>query len=227
MGSVIKMATSVALYMCLATLISQAAVVGYLWTSGTLSRHKARQIADVMAGVDMISADMAKSAGQLDELTQQVSFEDIVQHRVAKSLDLDLREQAVGKGLTDLRALATQLEEDTRRFDVRREAFNDNLTRLEDGAKGNAINEVRLTLEALRPRQAKDQMIRMLEDDQMEAVVTIIKGMTLDKRKKLLAEFKVADEPDKLAEILKQILHGVPETTVIEQAKNDPSISPN
>ena len=227
MGSVIKMATSVALYMCLATLISQAAVVGYLWSCGTLSRHKARQIADVMAGVDMISADMAKSAGQLDELTQQVSFEDIVQHRVAKSLDLDLREQAVGKGLTDLRALATQLEEDTRRFDVRREAFNDNLTRLEDGAKGIAIIEVRLTLEALRPRQAKDQMIRMLEDDQMEAVVTIIKGMTLDKRKKLLAEFKVADEPDKLAEILKQILHGVPETTVIEQAKNDPSISPN
>ena len=158
MGSVIKMATSVLLYACMATLISQAAVVGYFWTSGTLSRHKARQIADIMAGVDMISADMAKSAGQLDELTQQVSFEDIVQHRVAKSLDLDLREQAVGKGLTDLRALATQLKEDTRRFDVRREAFNDNLTRLEDGAKGNAINEVRLTLEALRPRQAKDQM---------------------------------------------------------------------
>ena len=227
MGSVIKMATSVLLYTCMATLISQAAVVGYFWTSGTLSRHKARQIADIIAGVDMIPADMAKPTDQLDDPTQQISFEEIVQHLVAKNLNLDLREQAVGKGISDLRALATQLEEDTRRFDVRRESFNDNLTRLEEGAKGNAITEVRLTLEALRPRQAKDQMIRMLEDEQMEAVVTIIKGMTLDKRKKLLAEFKDGDEPDKLADILKQILHGVPETTVIEQAKKDPSISPN
>jgi hypothetical protein len=104
---------------------------------------------------------------------------------------------------------------------VRRDAFNEELKRLEEGSKGSAITEVRMTIESMRPRQAKDQMMRMLKDDQMEAVVTIIKGMTPDKRKKLLAEFKAGDEPDRLADILKQILQGMPETAVITNAQNE------
>ena len=47
----------------------------------------------------------------------------------------------------------------------------------------------------------------------------IIKSMALDKRKKLLAEFKAGDEPDKLADILKQILQGVPDTTIIDEVR--------
>jgi hypothetical protein len=226
-AAVIKTITSLILYTCLATLISQIAIVGYGWTSGTIDRHKLEQIAAVIAGTQMIPADEAPSADLLDESHQDISYEEILQQRATQSLNLDLREQAVSKGLSDLRGLVTQLQEDTRRFDMRRQAFQDNLKQLEEGAKGAAINEVRLTLEAMRPRQAKDQMIRMLEEDQMEAVVTIIKGMAVDKRKKLLAEFKAGDEPDKLAEILQEILQGIPETTAIQQAQNSLATPPS
>jgi hypothetical protein len=222
-----KMATSLVLYTCLATMVSQAAVIGYFWSSGALTRHKARQIMDVLAGVDMIPADSVSTSHASEDASQQVSYEEVLQQRVAKSLNLDLREQAVAKGLADLQALAAQLQEDTRRFDVRKQAFHDNLNVLAQQTKGTAITDVRLTLEAMRPRQAKDQMMRMLKDDQMEAVVTIIKGMSLDKRKKLLAEFKAGDEPDRLADILKQILQGVPETAAIEQAQNEMAAPPN
>ena len=55
----------------------------------------------------------------------------------------------------------------------------------------------------------------------MQAVVTMIKAMAIDKRKKLLAQFKEADEPEQLADILRQILQGVPEMGVIQQAQQD------
>lgn len=219
MATMIKLATSAVLYTCVATVISQSAVVTYWWTTGALNRHKVRQIVDVLAGVDMIPAALQKAGGPASELTQQVSFEEILQRRAIKSLDLDLREQAVGKGLSDLRTLASNIAEDTRRFDLRKEAFNANLKKLEQGAKDDAITEVRRTIESLRPRQAKDQLIRMLRDNQMQAVVTMIKAMAIDKRKKLLGEFKDGDEPDQLAEILHQILQGVPEIDVIQQAQ--------
>jgi hypothetical protein len=221
------MVASIVLYTCVATMISQAAVIGYFWSSGALTPHKARQIADVLAGVDMIPADSVPTSHSSPGASQQVSYEEVLEQRVAKSLNLDLREQAVAKGIADLQSLAAQLQEDTRRFDMRKQAFNDNLDVLAQTAKGTAITDVRLTLEAMRPRQAKDQMMRMLKDDQMEAVVTIIKGMTLDKRKKLLAEFKAGDEPDRLADILKQILQGIPETAAIEQAQNEMAAPPN
>ncbi len=73
----------------------------------------------------------------------------------------------------------------------------------------------------MRARQAKDQMVRMLKEGEMTAVVSIIKTMPPDKKKKLLAEFRTGDEPDRLGEILKQRLRGIPETSVIEAAQND------
>ena len=63
-------------------------------------------------------------------------------------------------------------------------------------------------------KQAKEQIIRMLErssgtaDNHMQDIVRILKAMPLDKRKKILQEFKVDTEVEKLSEIILQILLG-------------------
>jgi hypothetical protein len=221
MGSAIRLLAAAVLYACLATVLGQGAVAAYLWSTGALDGHRARQIAAILAGLELVPAAPPKGNQGTNEQEPQVSFDEVLQRRALISLDLDLREQAVTKGLSDLRALTTTLAEETRRFDQRREAFQASLKELEEGAKDTAITEVRRTLEAMRPRQAKTQLIRMLEDEQMLAVVTMIKAMSLDKRKKLLAEFKQTDEADHLADILRKILEGVPETSLIEQSQKD------
>jgi hypothetical protein len=50
-------------------------------------------------------------------------------------------------------------------------------------------------------------------------VVTILKAMPLDKRKKILAEFKSEEEAEKLHDILKQIREGVPDTALIRETR--------
>jgi|TARA_B100000809_G_scaffold224369_1_gene234474 hypothetical protein len=44
-------------------------------------------------------------------------------------------------------------------------------------------------MEAIQPKQAKEQLLKMIEDEAMDDVVSIIKGMALDKRKKIIQEF--------------------------------------
>jgi ACT domain-containing protein len=71
----------------------------------------------------------------------------------------------------------------------------------------------------MQPEQAKGQLLKMLEDDAMEDVVTIVTNMPADKRKKILAEFKVGTDAEQLYEILKNIRKGEPIASTIQDAR--------
>jgi hypothetical protein len=85
--------------------------------------------------------------------------------------------------------------------------------------------EVQRTLEAIAPKQAKEQILRMLAqpntaaDRPLEDVVRILKAMPLDKRKKLLAEFKTPEEIEKLAEVLHEIRSGGSDAELIRDTR--------
>ena len=79
-------------------------------------------------------------------------------------------------------------------------------------------------MQSVRARLAKDQILRILDvpaiepDSSLQLIVTIIKGMPLDKRKKILAEF-VNQDSERLHEILRQIRLGVPDVDLVRQTR--------
>jgi hypothetical protein len=152
---------------------------------------------------------------------EQPSIEQILQARLRASLDLDLRESAVDKALGDLRALEEQIKGETSRLDYWKKDFDARLAKLETAATDAALLELQRTLEAIQPKQAKDQIMKMLEDpmtasdNPMHDVVTVMKAMPLDKRRKILGEFKTQPEIEKLAEILREIRLGTPDSELL------------
>ena len=78
----------------------------------------------------------------------------------------------------------------------------------------------------MQPKQAKDQLdedARRSEDpndDPMEDMVRILKAMPLDKRKKILQEFKTPEEIEKLHEILRIIRLGGSDTELLQETRN-------
>ncbi|MCA9190552.1 MAG: hypothetical protein KDB03_02270, partial [Planctomycetales bacterium] len=74
-------------------------------------------------------------------------------------------------------------------------------------------------LESLAPDQAKDQLMKMIDSQRMVDVVAILKGMAIEKRKKVMGEFQDQAESDKLNEVLLQFLEGEPMRSVIENAR--------
>jgi hypothetical protein len=95
------------------------------------------------------------------------------------------------------------------RYEIVKHGFEDLLVQLEQDVNTSALTEVRHTLEVLQPKQSKDLMIDMLQDGDTTAddnvlddVLAIIRGMPQDKLKKIFGEFKSEEERTVLNRIL-------------------------
>ena len=221
-------------YGSVATVLGLLLLVAYVWTQYGFNKDKAFHVLTAVYEVDVAEMQAREIIAQQRGDQEDVAYEEVLHERTMLSLDHDLREQAINKGLADFRLLQRDLMEERRRYDLLKNAFDAELKQLKSVAADNAIVELQLTLETIKPEQAKDHIVRMLppgfvntdfsEMDEEERtaiihVVAILKAMPLEKRKKLLAEFKSEEDAEILAELLRLIRLGVPEVGLIEATR--------
>jgi hypothetical protein len=224
MKAALRWAASLLIALSIGTLVSLVILLAMLWWKGALADERLLGMLAALQGIEPLPA--APAAAHLDPDAEQPSLDQLMQARLRTSLDLDLRESAVDKGLGDLRSLESAIRTERSRLNVWREDFDQRLARLETAATDAALLQLQQTLQAIAPKQAKDQIMKMLEDpptpndDPMQDVVTILKAMPLEKQKKLIAEFKTPEETEKLAEILRNIRLGTPDTDLLRQTRN-------
>jgi hypothetical protein len=203
----------------LGTFVTLVVLLAVLWWKGALADERLIGMLAALQGIQ--PAPPAAPDNTLSADAEQPSLEQILQARVRASLDFDLRESAIDKALGDLRAIEEQIKTESGRLDHWKKDFDFRLAKLETAATDAALLELQRTLEAVQPKQAKDQIMKILEehsalDDQpLHDVVTIVKAMPLDKRRKILGEFKSEPEIEKLAEIIREIRLGTPDTELI------------
>src|SRR5262245_58977154 len=172
--------------------ISLAVIGAMLWWKGALTDER---LFAMLAALHGVKPAPPPSLTALDADAEQPSFNQILHSRMRASLDLDLRENAIDKSLGDLRAIEKGLQSESTRLDTWKKSFDDRLASMQTAANEASLLEVQRTLEAIQPKQAKEQIMKMLAepktaaDDPMEDIVRILKAMPLDKRKKILGEF--------------------------------------
>jgi hypothetical protein len=204
------------------TVISLTVVGAMLWWKGVLTDER---LYGMLAALQGIKPPPPPKLTALDTDAEQPSFDQILNARLRASLDLDLRENAIDKSLGDLRTIEKSLQSESLRLDNWKRSFDERLALLQNAASNDSIRELQQTLEAIQPKQSKDQLMKMLEDpktpqnDPMEDVVRILKAMPLEKRKKILAEFKTPEEITKLKEILRVIRLGGSDTELMENTR--------
>ena len=224
MKSALSLIGSILTALCIATVISMGIGLGWLWLSGGLTSDKLFRVIAVINDVDLDEMRDELEESIRPEDKDQVSHQQVVEARLAESLDLDLRETAMDKALGDLRRLQDRLSKEQRRYDQMKLSFDKRLAELEAGARDEGILALQRSLMAMQPKQAKDQIRMILEeqptpvgragkiDKPMRAVVTVLKSMPVDKQKKIFGEFKTEEEAEQLHEILRQIRLGMPES---------------
>jgi hypothetical protein len=226
MGRLLKLAGAALAYFCVATILAQAMVLGAMWYRGVFRSEHAYQMLALVQGVDLgaLHQKLAQSRRPLDDA--QISFEQITQQRLKKTLTLTIRERAIRDGLADLQALEAKVRTERERLDGIVSGFEQRLRKLEQDATDSALQEVQRTLEVMDPAQAKDQILMMLDEDAgtevrgMNDVVAMIRAMPLDKRKKILGEFQSKPEMEKLHEILARLREGEPEASLIRNTQD-------
>lgn len=223
------MKTALTLFACfsIATLLAQAIIFGYLLLSWQLDREKVIQMLAIAQGIDLFAAQKEAQGDQEEVPPEQPSYQTWVERRATMFRDLELREVALENALDRLNVEQGQLTEAREAFRQVQESFKVQLA----AAKAEAATEGMLTLgsilESIKPKQAKEQIKEMADNDEIDKVVVLLRGMSDTKRAKILAEFKTTEEVEQVAEILRLIGEGEPETSVpsetlqqLESAKN-------
>lgn len=212
---------------CVATVLFQVVLLAVLWSKGVFADDRWMQMMAALHGVktDKSAADADGKAGK-ENLSEQPSLDDLARKRIATSLDFDLRESTLDKSLRDLRSIETQVKGDQRWLDQWKESIVGMIDSALSKKLDESLLEVQRTLESLPPKQAKEQILKMLDNNNkiereqtLRDTVKMLKAMASEKQKKILSEFKSPTESDTLAEILREIRMGTPEVDELRSSK--------
>lgn len=203
---------------CVATVLAEALAIGYLRYRGKFDEKTALKLIAVASEAD--SPPTAPHARGEDEPgPEQASLEDVARMRALRGRDMELRELAIGDNLAMVRTEYAKLIDEKDRYERIKTAFRAKLDEEREGVLANSRDSARAILETMKPKQAKDQLLRMVKNDQMDDVIKILEQMPGTKRKKIVDEFKSQEESETLAEILQRIREGLPERPLIDDTE--------
>jgi hypothetical protein len=223
MKSAFRWLSALLVAVSIGTSISLVVLLIMLWWKGVLADER---VLGMLAALQGIRPASLTADGMLSTDADRPSPNELLQARLRASLDLDLRESAIDKSLGDLRTIETQLRSESTRLDDWKKSFDKRLSDLQTAATDASLAEVQRTLEVMDPKQAKDQIIRMLDqppaagENAMQDIITILKQMPLDKRKKILGSFKSDPEIEKLHDILREILRGGADADLLRDTRS-------
>lgn len=210
---------------CVGTVLASLVAVGVVWSKGWLAGPRLEAALAGFYGLPS-SAGAAESKSPSPS-SEQPSYETLVEQRLMATLDQSLREGAIEKGLGEMRILESRIKTERGRFEEFQVSFDKRLKDLQENAEDAAIREVQKTLETMSPKQAKEQLLKMLGEKEkpgerptLLSVVAIVKAMQQDKLKKLLQEFKTESDQNYLADILREIREGSPNLPMLKEARD-------
>jgi flagellar motility protein MotE (MotC chaperone) len=207
---------------CIATMLTLLLGLAYGWTHGYLDKEKLNRVVEVVRGEDVPhgaeTADKPKAPPQAEE---QPSYDDIERSRGVKTRDLELREQSVESGIERIRFETRKLTDERDRYDLLKTSFEKVLKDRRNDAILAGRENIRLIWENIKPKQAKEQILQMIEQGQQNEVVAILSSISITKRAKIISEFKTEDESKKLEEILRLIREGIPDVLPIDQTREE------
>ncbi len=219
-GKLLRTISQLGIYVCVATLVAQVVAVGYLCASGKLDNRRVDQILLAARG-EVQPLDQAHEVTQQNDVDQeQPSYEDREQARQLQSRQFEMREQALKSGLERIRFEQHNLTRDKDRYDALQGAFDQRLEALRSKALSTGRENVRTIWENIKPKQAKEQIMEMIDKQEMNEVVTILVAMPTAKQAKIISEFKTPEELQKLDEMLRLIRQGVPEVNLIDKTRS-------
>lgn len=189
----------------------------YALGSGRLNSDNTTQIIALLNGID-ISGQRLQAILNETEDREQPDFDEILEARKLDSFDVEMKLQSQQAFRDEISAKWNELQTERDHLDDRLTAFRSELEEIRKGAQEKGIQDVQRMLKGLEAAQAKEQLLIMYEDERIDDVVTIIQGMSSEKRNDIMATFTSEKEIENLAEIFRRIADGQPTTSLIDKA---------
>ena len=188
--------------------IFSSLLVLFLARSWQLNRERVIRTLAVAQGVDLSALEARAAAAQPDVSREQPSYEQVLETRAAKVRDIELREQTVADALKEVAYRQRKVTEAQDALAGQKKTFEAELLALRQQATSQGIEDTRAKLMAVKPAQAKLLLDDLLDDGEIETVVTLLQGVPDTKASKIIGEFKTEKDLENIGEVLRRILEG-------------------
>jgi hypothetical protein len=219
-GKLLRLMGLVVASLSIGTVLAEAVGLGYCWSNGWLEQSRMERWLAVAQGKARIVLPEEEKKDEGPDRSQAVALVDVARARAIKSRDFELREQSLQNQVEEFQLDQTKLADERSRYKQVKVAFEKQLDDLRAATLSNDAETTRQIIENMKPKQAKEQIVIMMDAGSMKDVVALVSAMAPAKRAKLLAEFKTPEENERLAKILTLIRTGQPELTLIDDATN-------
>ena len=218
MSKLINGLSALIVYLLIGHALAAAMIVTVVAMKGGFSHHKLEQIMAVIQGGDLVALSEKVEEDRVHAAQERLSLADIAEARARKSRDFEMREQELRNQLARTTTMQVQLADTADRYHRMKQDFETRLKNLREGAIAANMENARSLLENVKPKQAKEQLQKMLQDGEMKQAVSLLAAMPIEKRAKIVTEFKTPEEAVQLAEMLRMIRAGEPDVTLIDEA---------
>ena len=198
--------------LALATLLASGGFAGYLFGTGRLSAERLETLAGVLRGeFDDASADdpvaaVAPTSAPALQVTLSTQ-EELQSARKRERLELLATERAV-RDLEAQRRLLDQIlqhvVQEQERLLIEKKEFAEEREKINTAARDEGFQKELELVSGLQPRQAKEHILRLWQKQPADAV-RLLSAMDETRAKRILEQFKTADELQTQTDLLEQI----------------------
>ena len=213
--------SALVVYVCIGQTLVMLVIFALLVAKGGLTHEKFQQIAAVIQGVDLLALREKIEDERLTADTPKPSTADLADARARALRDLEIREQELVNIRNRLAKTQSDQAEEADRFRRLHDDFEARLKTLRDRAVAANMENARLMVENMKPKQAKEQIQKMLAERELKQAVTLLSSMPIEKRSKIITEFKSEEESEQLSEMLRLIRAGEPEVTLVDETQKN------
>jgi hypothetical protein len=226
MGRLVSFIAAFLVYLCVGTVLSVCVFVSVAWVKGYLDRDKIAGLIAVIRGE--LSHTMPNKGEEIVEAQpKSLSFEELDQRRTTYTRHLELREQGLQNALDQLAGERERLLREKKTFEMLVSDYRKQIKDADEGRVKKGYEDVRLIWENIKPKLAKELILKMIDADEKDEVVGIFASMPIPKQAKIVSEFKTEDEQKKLDDILRRIREGGVGVTPTGALTPDASASTN
>jgi len=194
-------------YLCVGTVIAILIIGGYAVSKGFVDKQKITDMLAIARGATLSTAADKLPAGPAQPV-QMLSVEERDQRSTTFTRHLELREQAVQNALEQIASEREKLLKERQSFDLLVAAFRKEKETTVNQQEAKGQEDARAILENIKPKLAKDMILKMIAADEKDEVVAILSGMPIGKQTKIVQEFKTDEEQRKLDDILRRVRQG-------------------
>lgn len=221
MGKVINILFAMIAYFCVATVITLALFLGYMWHSDRLNDDKVFRIFALLHDVDLARiAEIQKKHG--DEVpAEEPSINDMLHHQQVRDRNYEVKLLALERGKQDYDHRYQQLKKEIERYDRVAQEWQSRLKQEDQLTNQENVAKVVSQLEQLPPEVGKAELLLWINKGRMDDAIQLMSKMSETKLGKILKTFETDMELDTLHEIHERIIGGNSETEQLQKALDE------